>query len=98
MAHIKVTRRSMRPEEWINLRFGWLKRYIYKEKHEIDSFVIKDARQVSEMNFEFYENEFRPLQLFAFVGIDENKKVVYSYYSKTIGDFPDINEIIERLK
>ena len=36
MAHIKVTRRSMRPEEWITLRFGWLKRYIYKEKHEID--------------------------------------------------------------
>lgn len=43
------------------------------------------------------ENEFRPLQLFAFVGIDENKKVVYSYYSKTIGDFPDIDGIIEKL-
>ena len=44
------------------------------------------------------ENEFRPLQLFAFVGIDENKKVVYSYYSKTIGDFPDIDGIAEILK
>ncbi len=62
MAHIKVTRRSMRPEEWINLRFGWLKRYIYKEKCEIDTFVIKDARQISEMNFEFYDDEFRPLK------------------------------------
>ncbi|MBQ7122519.1 MAG: alpha-mannosidase [Clostridia bacterium] len=62
MAHIKVVRRSMRPEEWINLRFGWLKRYIYKEKHEIDTFVIKDARQVSEMNFEFYDGEFRALK------------------------------------
>lgn len=61
MAHIKVVRRSMRPEEWINLRFGWLKRYIYSEKHEITSFRIKDARQVSEMNFEFYDEEFRPL-------------------------------------
>ena len=29
MAHIKVVRRSMRPEEWTDLRFGWLKRYIY---------------------------------------------------------------------
>ncbi len=62
MAHIKVVRRSMRPEEWINLRFGWLKRYIYSEKNEITSFVIKDARQVSEMNFEFYDDEFRPLK------------------------------------
>ena len=35
MAHIKVVRRSMRPEEWTDLRFGWLKRYIYNEKHEI---------------------------------------------------------------
>ncbi len=61
MAHIKVVRRSMRPEEWVTLRFGWLKRYIYKEKNEITSFVIKDARQVSEMNFEFYDDEFRPL-------------------------------------
>lgn len=61
MAHIKVVRRSMRPEEWINLRFGWLKRYIYSEKNEITSFRIKDARQVSEMNFEFYDDEFRPL-------------------------------------
>lgn len=61
MAHIKVVRRSMRPEEWITLRFGWLKRYIYSEKNEITSFKIKDARQVSEMNFEFYDNDFRPL-------------------------------------
>jgi len=62
MAHIKVTRRSMRPEEWVALRFGWLKRYIYNEKYEIDTFRIKDARQVSEMNFEFYDDEFRPLK------------------------------------
>ena len=55
MAHIKVVRRSMRPEEWTDLRFGWLKRYIYSEKNEITSFRIKDARQVSEMNFEFYD-------------------------------------------
>lgn len=62
MAHIKVQRRSMRPEEWVQLRFGWLKRYIYSEKNEITTFMIKDARQVSEMNFEFYDDEFRPLK------------------------------------
>lgn len=44
------------------------------------------------------KNVSRPLQLFAFVGIDKNKKVVYSYYSKTIGDFPEMNEIVKRLK
>ncbi len=62
MAHIKVERRSMRPEEWVKLRFGWLKRHIYSEKHEITTFRIKEARQVSEMNFEFYDEEFRPLE------------------------------------
>ncbi len=62
MAHIKVVRRSMRPEEWVQLRFGWLKRHIYSEKNEITSFMIKDARQVSEMNFEFYDEDFRLLR------------------------------------
>lgn len=52
----------MRPEEWIKLRFGWLKREIYSEKHEIDSFVIREARQTSEMNFEFYDEQPRPLK------------------------------------
>ncbi len=62
MAHIKVERRSMRPEEWIKLRFGWLKREIYSEKHEIETFVIREARQTSEMNFEFYDEAPRPLK------------------------------------
>lgn len=62
MAHIKVERRSMRPEEWVKLRFGWLKRHIYAEKNEIETFKIREARQVSEMNFEFYDEEFRPLK------------------------------------
>ena len=44
MAHIKVVRRSMRPEEWTDLRFGWLKRYIYSSKWEINNLMIKDAR------------------------------------------------------
>ena len=52
----------MRPVEWVKLRFGWLKREIYSEKHEITTFRIKDARQTSEMNFEFYDEEFRPLK------------------------------------
>lgn len=62
MAHIKVVRRSMRPEEWTDLRFGWLKRHIYKTKWEITNLQIRDARQVSEMEFSYYSDEYRPLQ------------------------------------
>ena len=54
MAHIKVVRRSMRPEEWTDLRFGWLKRYIYSEKFEIENIKVRDARQVAEMEYEYY--------------------------------------------
>lgn len=61
MAHIKVVRRSMRPEEWTDLRFGWLKRYIYGSKWEIKNLMIRDARQVSEMEFEYYSEDYRPL-------------------------------------
>lgn len=61
MAHIKVVRRSMRPEEWTDLRFGWLKRYIYDYKWEIKNLQIRDARQVSEMEFEYYSDDYRPL-------------------------------------
>lgn len=61
MAHIKVVRRSMRPEEWTNLRFGWLKRHIYDYKWEIKNLQIRDARQVSEMEFAYYSDDYRPL-------------------------------------
>lgn len=61
MAHIKVVRRSMRPEEWTDLRFSWLKRHIYSSKWEIKNLMIRDARQVSEMEFEYYSDDYRPL-------------------------------------
>ena len=61
MAHIKVVRRSMRPEEWTDLRFGWLKRYIYSSKWEITNLMIRAARQISEMEFEYYSDDYRPL-------------------------------------
>ena len=61
MAHIKVVRRSMLHEEWTDLRFGWLKRYIYSSKWEITNLMIRDARQISEMEFEYYSDDYRPL-------------------------------------
>ena len=62
MAHIKVVRRSMRPEEWTDLRFGWLKRLIYSSKWEIENLEIRDARQVAEMQFDYYSEDYRPLK------------------------------------
>lgn len=50
MAHIKVERRSMRPEEWTDLRFCWLKRYIYSEKWEIQNLMIRDAARWRKWN------------------------------------------------
>lgn len=62
MAHIKVVRRSMRPEEWTDLRFTWLKRYIYDQKFEIENLRVRDARQISEMQYEYYPEGWRPLK------------------------------------
>lgn len=61
MAHIEVIRRSMRPEEYTDLRFGWLKRYIYEDKTEITNFMITEAHQTAEMQFDFYDKTPRPL-------------------------------------
>ncbi len=62
MAHIKVVRRSMRPEEWTDLRFGWLKRHIYSSKWEIENLEIRDARQTAEMEFQYYSEDYRALR------------------------------------
>ena len=78
MAHIKVVRRSMRPEEWTDLRFGWLKRHVYKEKWEITNLMIRDARQTSEMEFQYYSEEYRPLKKGDMLGGDVT---VYGYNS-----------------
>lgn len=62
MAHIKVVRRSMRPEEYIELRYIKLKRYVYDEMREISPVYIREARQTSEMQYEFYDDEYRELK------------------------------------
>ena len=62
MAHVKVVRRSMRPEEWTDLRFGWLQRGIYEEKLEITDLTIRDAHQISENDYEYLDGGERPLR------------------------------------
>ena len=41
MAHVKVVRRSMRPEEWTDLRFGWLERGLILDREEIEDLQIR---------------------------------------------------------
>ena len=62
MAHVKVVRRSMRPEEWTDLRFGWLQRGVYEDKAEITEWTIRDARQISENEYVYLDGEERPLK------------------------------------
>ena len=62
MAHVKVVRRSMRPEEWTKLRMVWLQRGICQEKSEITALEIREARQTGEDTYEYYSEEYRPLR------------------------------------
>ena len=61
MAFVKVIRRSMRPEEWTKLRYGWIKKAIIDRKIEITDIEIRDAHQISENEY-VYDNEYRPLR------------------------------------
>lgn len=57
MAHIKVVRRSMRPEEYIELRYGWLKRNIYSKMYELSPVYKREAHQISENEYVFYDKD-----------------------------------------
>ncbi len=61
MAHIKVIRRSMRPEEYIELRYSWLKRSIYGKMYELAPVFIREAHQISENEYKYYDEDFKLL-------------------------------------
>ena len=56
MAHMKVERRSMRPEEYVRLRYGWLKRLCVQNRREIAPVMVRNARQTGENAFDFYDD------------------------------------------
>lgn len=66
---------------------------MFEENVGSDSVKILNSKVFASIE----ENTFRPLQLFAFVGVDKNRKVAYSYYGKTIGDIPCTDDIISNL-
>ena len=51
----------MRPEEYIELRYGWLKRCIYNKMYDLSPVFVREAHQISENEYEFYDEDFRPL-------------------------------------
>lgn len=61
MAFVKVVRRSMRPEEWTDLRYGWIKRGIIDQKYELTDLLIRDAHQTGENEYH-YDNDYHPLK------------------------------------
>lgn len=61
MAFVEVIRRSMRPEEWTDLRYAWVKRSLTGRQHEITDLEIRDAVQVGENEYEFL-SDYRPLR------------------------------------
>ena len=63
MAHIKVKRRSMSREEWIELRLGWLERGIIAQSFPIEGWEVREARQVSEAEYEFFDADWRALEI-----------------------------------
>ena len=62
MAHVAVVRRSLRPEEWTDLRFGWLQQGIVEDREEITDLMIRDARQISENAYEYPDGGERSLK------------------------------------
>ena len=52
MAFVQVVRRSMRPEEYTDLRAGWLKRFLYESKYEIQILKLRmrDRRERTLMS------------------------------------------------
>lgn len=62
MAHVKVVRRSMGKNEWVRLRASWISKRVIKSEFEIEEWQVREARQIGELEYEFYDEEYRPLK------------------------------------
>ena len=51
----------MRPEEYIELRYAWLKKSIYGKMYELSPVYVREAHQISENEYEYYDEDFRKL-------------------------------------
>ncbi len=62
MAHIKVQRRSMRPEEFIGIRYAFLKKHLYRYSEAVSPVYIREARLIDEGAYEYYDEAPRPIE------------------------------------
>ena len=62
MAHVKVIRRSLLPDEWTRIRIGWLKKRLIAKQAEITSWTVREGRQTGEASYVMYDASPRPLR------------------------------------
>ncbi len=62
MAHVKVIRRSLLPDEWTRIRIGWLKKRLIEKKAEITGWTVREGRQTGENSYKMYDEAPRPLR------------------------------------
>ena len=62
MAHVKVIRRSMLPDEWTRIRLGWLKKRLIAKQEEITGWTVREGRQTGEDTYAMYDEAPRPLR------------------------------------
>ena len=55
MAHVKVIRRSMLPDEWTRIRIGWLKKRRIARQVEITGWTVREGRQTGENSYAMYD-------------------------------------------
>ena len=62
MGHVKVIRRSMLPDEWTDVRIRWLRRMLFSDAEEITGWTVREGRQISDNEYEYYDAAPRPLR------------------------------------
>ena len=62
MAHVKVIRRSLLPDEWTRIRIGWLKKRLIAKQSEITGWTVREGRQTGENSYVMYDETPRPLR------------------------------------
>ena len=62
MAHVKVIRRSLLPDEWTRIRIGWLKKRLIAKQAEITGWTVREGRQTGEDTYAMYDKTPRPLR------------------------------------
>ena len=62
MAHVKVIRRSMLPDEWTRVRIGWLKKRLILRQCEITGWTIREGRQTGDASYAYDDQTPRALR------------------------------------